>query len=183
MSTGFRGVMRSAVRRVQDDGKEILSSFSKWRIAKKEKKPVNVWVAAFWFIVGIPAAYLVFWMTGGVIQIVFTPGSPNAVPAVSQEALTGLILVATGLGALMLWFAGVSDRSGKKRVKVVGKGFLLAALTLSIFMFLSPSLPYVSEAPSSHATFIAVVTVSSLLFGSFSFIWAALLGLFYMWKL
>jgi len=183
MNTGSERVMRSAVTRVRDDGREILSSVSRWRTAHRETKPTNVWVAALWLIVAIPAAYLAYWMTGGVVQIIFTPGSPNAVPAVSQEALTGLILVATGLGALMLWFAGVSDESVKRTVKHVGKGFLLAALTLSIFMLLSPTLPYVSEAPSSQATFIALVTVLSLLVGSFSFIWAALVGLFYIWKL
>lgn len=184
MSIGLKGLMRSAITRVQDDGKEMLSSVSRWRTAqKKETKPINVWVAAFIVILVVPAAYLALPMIAGVFGIIFQQAAPDAVPSVSQEALTGLILVATALGALMLWFAGVSDEPGKKRVKAIGKAFVLAALTLSIFMLLSPILPDIREDTSSYAVFIKVVSVISLIGGSVSFAWGALLGLLLLWKL
>ena len=184
MNSGFRGVIRSAITRVRDDGKEILSDVSRWKSAqKKETKPINVWVAAFIVILVVPSAYLALPMILGVFGIVFQQADPDAIQSVSQEALVGLILVATALGALMLWFAGISDESGRKRIKLVGQSFLLAALALSIFMLLSPSLPYIREDTSSYAVFIKFVSVIFLIGGSVSFAWAALLGLFVLPKL
>ncbi len=184
MSIGLNSLMRLAANRVKNDGKEILRSVSEWRTTqKKETKPINVWVAAFIVILVVPAAYLALPMIAGVFGIIFQQADPDAVPSVSQEALVGLILVATALGALMLWFAGVSDESGKRRIKLVGKFFLLAALALSIFMLLSPNLPYIRENTSSYALFIKVVSIISLIGGSVSFAWATLLGLLSLCRL
>ena len=175
--------MRSIFIRGKNDWKELSKSVSEWKNAqKKESKPVNVWVAAFMIVGAILAFFLVFPIFGGIIEIVFQEANPDAVPSVSQEALTGLILVSTGLGALMLWFTAASNKSNKGTIKDIGKSFLFAALAFSLFMLLSPLLPYIRSNTDLYSNFLKYVTVISLIGASISFAWATLLGLVTLWR-
>ena len=179
----LRTWMRSAYIRAKNDGKELLKSISKWKNAqKKEGKPVNVWVAAFTIIIVILALFLVLPMILGVIEIVFQEANPDTVPSISHEALTGLILVSTGLGAFMLWFTAASNKSNKGRIKDIGKLFLFAALAFSLFMLLSPLLPDIRSNTDSYSNFLKYAATIFLIGGGLSFAWAALLGLVYLWK-
>ncbi|MFC1927354.1 hypothetical protein ACFLW7_02100 [Chloroflexota bacterium] len=180
----LRTSMRAVYIRAKNDAEELRKSFSEWRnTRKREREPVNVWVSAFIIIGVILAAFLVLHMGLGAIGIVFQEADPDTVPSVSQEALTGLILVSAGLGALMLWFTRVSNKSNRGRIKDVGRIFLFAALSLSLFMLLSPILPYIRSNTDLYGNFLKAVTVISFMGGSISFAWATLLGLAYLWRL
>jgi len=183
MNLGLRNWIRSAFTRAKNDWDDLSRSVSEWKnTQKREREPVNVWVSAFIIIGAILAAFLVFHMLGGAIGIVFREANPDSVPSISQEALTGLILVSTGLGALMLWFTTSSKESNRGRIKDIGKLFLFAALSFSLFMLLSPLLPYIRSNTDSYSNFLKVVTLISFMGGSVSFAWATLLGLVSLWR-
>jgi multisubunit Na+/H+ antiporter MnhB subunit len=179
----LRTWMRSAFIRAKNDWKELSRSVSEWKnTRKRESEPVNVWISAFIIVGMILAVFLVFHMLVGAIGIVFQEANPDTVPSISQEGLTGLILVSTGLGALMLWFTRVSNKSNRGRIKDIGKLFLFAALSFSLFMLLSPLLPYIRSNTDSYSNFLKVVTLISFMGGSISFAWATLLGLASLWR-
>jgi len=174
-----------AKMRARGDAEELLKSATRWSKArKKERKPVNVWTATFTIVLIVPAAFLVLPLGLGVIGIVFQGASSDTATLVSQEALTGLVLVAAALGTLMLWFVRSSAESKEKRMtKDIGKFFLFAALALSMFMLLSPILPDIRLNTDSYSNFLKYTAVIFLMAGGVSFAWATLLGLFYLWKL
>jgi hypothetical protein len=169
--------------RAKNDAKELRRSVSEWENTRnRERTPVNVWVSAFMIIGAILASFLVLHMLAGAMGFVFQEASPDAVPSISPQALTGLIVVSTGLGALMLWFTRVSNKSNKGRIKDIGKLFLFAALSLSLFMLLSPLLTYIRLSTDSYSNFLKTVIFISFVGGSVSFAWATLLGLVYVWR-
>lgn len=183
MNLGLKSWMHSVFIRGKNDWNELSKGFSEWRdTQRKERKSLNVWVSAFIIIGMILATFLIFHMLIGAIGIVFQEANPDTVPSISQETLTGLILVSTGLGALMLWFTRVSDKSNRGRIKDIGKLFLFAALSFSLFMLLSPLLPYIRLNTDSYSNFLKVVTFISFMGGSISFAWATLLGLASLWR-
>jgi len=179
----IRSQFMLAKMRAKNDAEELLKSASKWRNTQKKGKPVNVWILAFITILIVPAVLLGLPMSLGVIGIVFQEATPDTVAVVSPEALIGLILAATALGALTLWFAGISTDSNRRTIKYIGKSFLFAALALSVFMLLSPVLPDIKLNTDSYSIFLKYTAVIFLLGGSVSFAWATLVGLFYIWKL
>ena len=77
----------------------------------KGRKPLDVLSAAFRYLLAVLALFLMFPMIMGVVGLLFEEGDSGTVAPVSQELLTGLILVAAALGALTLWFAGTFDES------------------------------------------------------------------------
>lgn len=179
----IRSQFMLAKMRAKNDAEELRKSTSKWRNAQKKGKPVNIWILAFITILILPAVLLGLPMSLGVIGIVFQEADPDTVASVSIEALTGLILLATALGALTLWFAGTSTDSNRRTIKYIGKSFLFAALALSVFMLLSPVLPDIKLNNDSYSIFLKYTAVIFLLVGGVSFAWATLVGLFYLWRL
>ena len=178
-----RSIFMLAKMRAKNDAEELLKSLSEWRNTQKKAKPVNVWILAFITILILPAVLLGLPMSLGVIGIVFQKVTLDTVAVVSQEALIGLILVATALGALTLWFAAASTDSSKRIIKYIGKCFLFAALALSVFMLLSPILPDIKLNTDSYSIFLKYTAVIFLMAGGVSFAWATLVGLFYLWRL
>ena len=175
--------MRLASIRVKNDAKDLLRSVFEWKTAKKkETKPLNIFVAAFIIIMSILAIFLVYPMLAGIIQITFQEANPDTVPSVSPEALTGLILVSTGLGALMLWFTAASNTSSKGIIKNIGKFFLFAALAFSLFMLLSQLLPDIRSNTDAYSNFLKYVAAISFIGGGVSFALATLLGLVSLWR-
>jgi len=106
MKIGLKSWICTVFIRVKNDAQELLRSVSEWENAqKKGRKPLNVWVTAFLLVISILAFFLVLPMFVGIISIVFKEANPDTVSSVSQEALTGLIVVSAALGAFVLWFA------------------------------------------------------------------------------
>lgn len=171
--------------RLSDDAKDLFKSIYKWKIAQdKEKKPLNVWVVAFLLIISFLAFFLVLPMFGGIISIVFKEANPDTITSISQEGLTGLIVVSAALGAFVLWFAehSVTDESNKRMIKFIGKLFLCAALAFSLFMLLSPLLPDIRSNTDLYSNFLKYVTAISFIGGSVTFALADVFGLVYLWK-
>ena len=185
MNIGLRNRIRNVFIRMKNDAQALLSKVSEWKTAQdKERKPVNVWVAAFLLIISILVFFLVLPMFTGIISIVFEEADPDTIPQVSQEALTGLIVVSAALGAFVLWFAGHSEtnESDKRMIKFIGKLFLCAALTFSLFMLISPMLPDIRSSTDLYSNFLKYVTAISFIGGSISFAVADMFGLLYIWK-
>lgn len=181
----FINWIRTAFIRAINDAKELLRSFSEWKNAQeKERKPINVWVFAFFLIISILAFFLVLPMFGGIISIVFKQANPDNISPVSQEGLTGLIVVSAALGAFVLWFAEHSktDESNKRMIKFIGKLFLCAALSFSLFMLVSPLLPDIRSNTDLYSNFLKYVTAVSFIGGSVAFALADVFGLVYLCK-
>ncbi|MBA7567717.1 hypothetical protein ES708_09433 [subsurface metagenome] len=185
----LQNLIRNILARLKNDAQDLVrkSDISKG-IAKKERKPINVWVAVFVSIVSFLAFYLVLPMFAGIISIVFKEVKPDSVPSISHEALIGLIIVSTALGAFILWFAAHPTEDGEKKkadvgmIKYIGKLFFFAALSFSLFMLLSPLLPSIKSSTAFYDNALKYVTVISFIGGSFSFAIADVLGLVYLWK-
>lgn len=184
IALGLRSRLCSIFVRVRNDTKELLGSVSEFRNAQdKERKPMNVWAGAFLVAVAILAGCLAFPMFAGMADIVFPEAEPDTAAVVSHEAITGLILVSTALGALMVWFAADANRPGRSFVRFIGKLFLCAALAFSLFLLLSPLLPDISSSTDSYSRFLRYVTAISFIGGTASFAVADLFGLVYVWRL
>lgn len=186
----FKNWIRTILTRLKNDALDLVRNIAISKsIAKKESKPINVWVAILVCILSFFALYLVIPMLGGIISIIFEEAKPDTAPFIVQEALTGLIMVSIALGALVLWFAAHPSEVGEKKntdrgmIKYVGKLFLFSALSFSLFMLLSPTLPSIKSSIGFYENALKYVTVLSLIGGSVSFAIADLLGLLYLWKL
>jgi len=187
--TAPKNWIRSILVRLKNDGRDLLKNINVSKsVATEERKPVNVWVVVFVCILSILAFYLVFPAFAGIISIVFKEATPDSVASISHEALTGLIIVSTALGAFVLWFAQHPMGDGDKRkkdvamIKYIGKLFLFAALSFSLFMLLSPLLPSIRSSTGFYENALKYVTVISFIGGSVSFAIADVLGLVYLWK-
>ena len=189
--------IRSISARLKDDMLELVSSLSIkrrvsiWTSSQREyKKPLNIWKFAFFLVLslgmGALAFYLVLPMIGGVISLVFKEVDSSNVPPISQEALSGLVVVSAALGAFILWFAEYPSKKNERHtrmIRYIGKLFLFAALSFSLFMLLSPLLPDIRSKTDSYSIFLRYVTGISFIGGSVSFAFADVFGLIYLWTL
>lgn len=182
----FKNWIRTISARVKSDTLELVRNASKWKKAqRKDRKPLNIWVAVFLLGISILAFYLALPMFAGIISIVFKEANPSRVPSVSQEALTGLVVVSTALGAFVLWFAehpSGRNKTDKGIIKYIGKLFLFAVLAFSLFMLVSPLLPDIRSKTDFYSNFLKYVTAISFIGGGISFAIADVLGLVYLWK-
>jgi hypothetical protein len=189
--------IRSISARLHSDMLELIRSastkrrVSQWTSSQGEyKKPLNIWTFVFYLVLslgtGVLAFYVVLPMLGGMVSLVFKAADSSNIRLVSQEAVTGLIVVSTALGAFVLWFAehpSRKDRRHTRLVKYFGKLFLFAALSLSLFLLLSPLLPDIRSKTDSYSIFLRYVTGISFITGSVSFAFADVFGLIYLWRL
>ena len=186
----FKNWILPLLTRLKNDALDLVRNIDISKIgAKRERKPINVWVAVLVCILSFFGIWLVIYMLGGVLSIVFGEVESDTSPFVFPETLVGLIIVSTALGALVLWFAAHPTEVDERKnidtgiIKHVGKFFLFSALSFSLFMLLSPALPSIRYSTGFIETFVKYVTVLSLIGGSVTFAIADLIGLLYLWKL
>lgn len=101
--------------------------------------------------------YLVFPLFGGILAISTGNQSTERPFVLVPEALVGIIILATALGGLTLWFAENRDKKegitvDKRMVKLAGKFFLYAALLFSISLMLLPIIPSIRDKTDFYNT-------------------------------
>lgn len=193
----FYGWMRGLYlyRRLEEDTLEMVGKAKQIirrpdSLEKKEGKPLNIWVGIVFIFISILAFCIVLPMIAGMFAIIFEGADPNVTPSLSIQALTGFIIVSAALGGFILWFGRYTSQNVEEReqitreIRFVGKLFLLAALSLSLFMLLSPILPTIKEATDFYNSFLKVIAWLSLIGGCISFVIADVIGLVYIvWRL
>jgi len=87
----------------------------------------------------------------------------------------------------MMWFIRAKpenkENASDRMLKLAGKCFLIAALSLSLFMLLFPILPTIRESTDLYEMTIKTFAMLSFLGGCITFIMADVIGLLYIWKL
>ena len=171
---------------LKEDTLEIYEKYLKRKKQKPPRKRINFWVGTILIVASSLGIYIVLPLFAGMSDIIF--GEPAGdVVSPSSEALFSLILISTALGTLMTWFIRASseneENASYRMLKFTGKCFLFAALSLALFMLLSPIIPTIRESTDLYEMTIKTFTMLSFLGGCITFIMADLIALLYIWKL
>lgn len=175
---------------LKEDTREIYEKYLK---PKKQKAPhrkrINFWVGTLIVVASSLSFWIVFPLFAGMVSIIFEKTSSENVVSPSSEAIIGFILISTALGALVMWFTKSSslneeeESASNRMLKFAGKCFLFTALSLALFMLISPILPTIKESTDLYEMTIKTVAMLSFLSGCITFIMADVIGLLYIWTL
>lgn len=171
----------------KEDTLEIYGKYLKPTKQRAESKRVNIWVGTLLVVFSSLWIYIVLPLFAGMITIIFKDASSDKVASPSNEAILSFILVSAALGALIMVFTKTgSTNEGKasnRMIKFAGQLFLFSALSLALFMLLSPILPTIRESTDLYEMTIKTVALLSFIGGCISFIMADVISLLYIWAL
>jgi len=167
---------------------DTLEIYEKYLKPKKQRaqygKRVNVWVGILLVVASSLGIYIIFPLFAGMIANIFKEASSDNVAAPSSEAIISFIAISAALGVLIMWFTKTSsanaEKASNRMIKFAAQCFLLSALSLALFMLLSPILPTIKESTDLYEMTIKTVALLSFIGGSISFIMADVIGLLYI---
>ena len=184
-------VIDSILEIIKEDTLEVYRKIRRHRQQRAPRKRQNIWVGVLLMIaVSVVALYLYWPLLGGMFAIIFGAAEPPEVPTFpSPEALTSFIILSTAMGALILWFASSTSSNEKAKdtrfneIKGLGKLFLYAALSLTLFLLLSPLLPEVRDSSDFYSYAIKGLAMLSFIGGCTLFITAIIFSFFSLWRM
>ncbi len=167
---------------------DTLEIYEKYLKPKKRKpqsgKRINVWIGTLLIVASLLGIYIIFPLFGGMITIIFNEASSSNVASPSSGTIMSFIAISAALGVLIIWFTRTSSANDEKAsnriIKFAAQSFLFSALSLALFMLLSPILPTIRESTNLYEMTIKIIALISFIGGCISFIMADVIGLLYI---